>query len=113
MKIHFLNENVNNIFNNLPPFPQEEEIFDVITQNKNIKIERIVSTGQSSPDNFWYKQEQNEFVLLISGNAELEFENHTVTLTKGDYLLIPSGVKHRVKSTDDSNHTIWLAVFFD
>ena len=108
-----MNEKINNIFAGLPDFPQDNEIFDVITRNNNIKIERIVSTGQSSPENFWYNQEQNEFVLLLSGKAELEFEDHIVTLTKGDYLLIRSGMKHRVRSTDDSEHTIWLAVFFD
>ncbi len=107
-----LNNQVNNILDNLPEFPQEEEIFNVLTQKDIIKIERIVSSGQSSPENFWYEQKENEFVLLLSGSAELEFADSIRKLNKFDYVIIPAGVRHRVKSTSKSEHTIWLAVFF-
>ncbi len=101
-----------NIFDELPEFPQKEEIFESIVDSENCKIERIISTGQSSAPDFWYEQDENEFVLLLSGSAVLEFEDHQVQLSKGDYLVIPAGIKHRVKNTDANEHTIWLAVFY-
>jgi cupin 2 domain-containing protein len=104
--------NVKNIFDNLPDFPHSEEIFDKIADTDNCRIERIVSTGQSSPEDFWYNQSENEFVLLLSGSAVLEFEDYEIRLTKGDYMVIPAGVKHRVKRTDRKEHSVWLAVFY-
>ena len=32
----------------------------------------------SSPEDFWYDQDKNEFVILVSGSAVLEFENESV-----------------------------------
>ena len=107
-----MDKTVQNIFQNLPEFPQKDEIFETILEAQQIKIEKIVSTGQTSPTGFWYEQQHNEFILLLSGEAELEFEEQVIKLNKGDYLHIPAGLKHRVKSTSKSEHTIWLAVFF-
>ena len=45
-----------------------------------MRIERIVSTGQSSPPGFWYDQADDEFVVLLSGSARLRFEEGYVTL---------------------------------
>ena len=39
------------------------------------RIERIVSEGHVSPEGFWYDQDEPEWVALIRGTAELEFEN--------------------------------------
>lgn len=107
-----MNNQILNIFDDLPQFPQKNELIQILSQSTNIKIERIISSGQSSPANYWYEQIQNEFVILIKGNAELEFENKTVTLKPGDYVNIPAKVRHRVKSTDKNDFTIWLAVFY-
>jgi len=107
-----LNKQIQNIFKVLPEFPQKNELFQILCQSKNIKIERIISSGQYSPANYWYEQNQNEFVMLIKGQAELEFENKIVTLNPGDYVDIPARVRHRVKSTDKSDFTIWLVVFY-
>ena len=102
---------LNNIFENILP-NSDEEIFDTIIQNQNIKIERIVSYGQTSPVDFWYNQEDDEFVLLLDGVARIEFENSEISLKKGDYLLIPKHKKHRVSYTLPNKPTIWLAIFF-
>lgn len=73
-------------------------------------VERIVSGGQSSPPGFWYDQEWDEWIMVVAGAAELEFENPAAEerLVAGDWLLIPARVRHRVRSTEDG--TIWLAV---
>lgn len=94
----------------------KEEIFSDLLKNKNVRIERIVSTGQTSPKDFWYDQDENEFVLLLEGEAILEFKEEDkvkeVKLNKNDYIDIKAHVKHRVKYTDTNNPTIWLAVFY-
>ena len=100
-----------NIFDDIKVGNDKEEFIDIL-KNENIRIERIVSTGQKSEDDFWYDQDENEFILILEGNAVLEFEEKEVKLQKGDYLDIKANVKHRVKYTDVNNPTIWLAVFY-
>lgn len=91
-----------------------DELTQVIAEGKNVRIERIVSTGQSSPENFWYDQPQAEWAMVLAGAAEIEFADGNVSaLSAGDALLIPSHKRHRVKSTAVDKPTIWLAVFFD
>ncbi|MGH8427200.1 MAG: cupin domain-containing protein [Gammaproteobacteria bacterium] len=79
-----------------------------------VKIERIVSKGQRSEPGFWYDQEQNEWVVLIRGEAELRFEdgNRSVRLTAGMHVNIPAHTRHRVEWTKQDEVTIWLAVFY-
>ena len=104
---------IKNIYNDIPP-AIPEEIFEEIISSGNIRIERIVSKGQSSPDNFWYDQDQNEWVIVLKGKAKLKFvdDEKAVEMKEGDYLNIPAHKKHRVESTDPENETIWLAVFY-
>lgn len=89
------------------------EIFETIVSTKNVKIERIISFGQTSPDGFWYDQNEHEWVLLLKGYAKLEFEgNKVVELKPGDFINIPAHQKHRVAYTSTFEETIWLAVFY-
>ncbi len=89
----------------------EEEIFQTIFENDTVKIERIVSYGQSSPVGFWYEQERVEFVILLKGEAEILFEERKKELKEGDYILIPPYKRHRVSFT--SNLAVWLTIFFE
>lgn len=88
-----------------------EKFFEIF-KNEVIKIEKIVSYGQTSPENFWYEQKESEFVLILKGNAILEFEEETMVLNEGDAVNIPALTKHRVKQTSLEEPTIWLAVFY-
>ena len=98
-----------NIFDAIPAeLPQE--LIETISSHANIRIERIVSHGHASQEGFWYDQEQDEFVLLLKGEAELEFEDGTMHLKPGDYLTINAHRRHRVKWTTPEQPTIWLAV---
>jgi len=101
----------NNIFENIIIDKNQEQFFELL-KNDNIRIEKIVSNGQSSPINFWYKQKENEFVLLLKGNAILEYEDKDIELKEGDYINIKAFTKHRVKYTNEDEPTIWLAVFY-
>lgn len=58
-----------------------------------LRIERIVSAGQSSPEGFWYDQEQAKWVLVLSGSAGLRFADEISIrdLRPGDWLYIASG----------------------
>jgi len=93
-----------------------EEVFTVLAENEHVKIERVVSDGHASPEGFWYDQEQDEWVLLVSGSAVLSIVNETgieqVELMPGDHLLIPAHRRHRVESTSATEKTVWLAVFY-
>lgn len=103
---------VKNIFENIP-FSIPEEITEDIFSKPNFRIERIISEGHSSPKDFWYDQDQNEFVMLLSGSAVLVFDNNEkINLNPGDYLIINAHTKHRVEETDAQNKSIWLAVYF-
>ena len=95
------------------PEKLSEEYFEEIISSDQFKLERIVSEGHKSPKDFWYDQEKDEFVMLISGSAEIQFENEpAVQLVQGDYLIIPAHKKHRVEKTDLIQQTIWLALHF-
>ena len=100
-----------NIFDKIIVDKEEENFFEIF-KNETIKIEKIVSNGQISPENFWYEQEKSEFILLLEGFAILEFENREVELKKGDCLNIKAMEKHRVKFTSLDEPTIWFAVFY-
>ena len=102
-----------NIFQDIPS-DLTQEIFETLLQNKNIRIERIISYGQSSPPEGWYDQDEHEWILLLEGEALLAFEDKSeVHLHAGDYLNIPAHTKHKVAWTKEKTKTIWLAIFYN
>jgi cupin 2 domain-containing protein len=103
---------VKNIFSSIPE-PIQEEIFEDLLKTDSIRIERILSRGQSSPAQGWFDQAENEWVIVLEGSGILLFEDgREITLTRGDYLHIPAHVRHRVTWTDPDRVTVWLAVFY-
>ncbi|WP_425397863.1 cupin domain-containing protein [Aeoliella sp.] len=101
-----------NLFSKLPT-SLNEELTTVLAESPTIRIERIVSTGQSSPEDYWYDQTENEWVAVLQGQATLRFEDGEVLqMTPGDFVLIPAHRKHRVDWTSPEEPTVWLAVFY-
>ena len=101
---------VHNLFDAISP-ELPGEAFEEILRAESFRIERIISRGQASPEGFWYDQETEEWVLLVSGNATLGFDDgRKVDLKPGDHLFIPSHCRHRVELTDPEQETVWLAV---
>lgn len=99
-----------NIFN-LPPSLPNKELFDSLVSNDNILIERIISTGQTTPPGEWYDQDKDEWVILLQGEAVLSYEDgKQIQLKAGDYLFIPAHQKHRVEYRSSKPPCIWLAV---
>lgn len=89
-----------------------DEVLTTLLDAGTVRIERIVSRGQASPDGFWYDQSQHEWVAVLKGAARLRFENETVELKPGDFVNIPAHTKHRVEWTTPDEPTVWLAVFY-
>jgi len=97
----------------LKNLPQDlpEELCQTLLEYPHLRIERILSQGQHSPENSWYDQEQAEWVMLLQGHARLSFaEAESIELYPGDYLHLPAHCKHRVDWTDPNQISIWLAV---
>ena len=86
----------------------QDELIIALLEREGFKLEQIISRGQGSAPGFWYDQEGDEWVLLARGEAELEFEEKSLSLKAGDYLLIPARVRHRVASC--SQDALWLAL---
>jgi cupin 2 domain-containing protein len=89
------------------------EIVERLAGNAAVRIERIVSHGEASPEGFWYDQHEAEFVLLLTGAARLRFADGELrVLGPGDWVDIAPHRRHRVDWTDPDQPTVWLAVFF-
>lgn len=104
-----------NIFENIKINKDKEQFNDIIN-TKDVRIERIVSNGQTSEQDFWYDQNENEFVVVLKGRAILQIKQNNeikeYVLNQGDYLNINANIKHRVKYTSLDEPTVWLAVFY-
>ena len=122
-----------NIFD-LKDLSERKEVVKILSENENVKIEKIISTGQVTD---WQKSDKNEFVILIQGNAEIEYyrnksyENKNfnaneniiknikntndmkLQLGKGDIILIKKGERHRVSYTSKNPCCVWICIFFD
>ena len=86
--------------------PQCDEDLTTLLSHKNIKINRIVSSDKVEAVE--YVQEEDEWLVLLEGEATLLIENKEKMLTKGDTLFIPSKTPHSVLNTQ--NGTVWLTV---
>ena len=86
--------------------PKKGETFTTLLEHKNIKINRIVSSSKVEP--IEYIQDEDEWLVLLEGEATLLIENEEKILTKGKTLFIPAKVPHTVLKTSDG--TVWLTV---
>ncbi len=101
---------------NIFDLPSEipDEIVEVIYENKNTRIERILSAGQVSAEGFWYDQNENEWVSLVQGEAKVAFDDGgSAVLKAGDHILIKAHKRHRVEYTSIDPPCVWICVFFN
>ena len=96
------------------PFKLPTEVVETILTGTHVRIERIVSTGQASPKDFWYDQDEAEWVVVLTGEAKLSFEGEAQArhLKPGAHVTIPAHRRHRVEWTTPNEPTVWLAVFY-
>ncbi len=103
---------MNNIFKQIPD-NLDKEVFEQLIQSEDVKVERIISKGHSTEPDYWYNQEQNEWVIVLQGEAILSFQaGDDIHMKAGDYVNIPAYQKHRVKWTTTDTETIWLAIHY-
>lgn len=102
-----------NIFADMPDVVPEE-IFETIISTKMFRLERIISDGHFTPEDKWYDQDENEWVILLKGSAGLllEGDKEAILMKPGDYLNIPAHKRHKVLWTDRDEKTIWLALHY-
>jgi cupin 2 domain-containing protein len=102
-----------NLFQNIPEELNQELVEKLIEQD-SFRLERIVSRGQISPPDFWYDQDEHEWVVILAGKAQLQIDGleQPVTLNPGDTYNLPAHTKHRVAWTAPNQDTIWLTVFW-
>lgn len=93
-----------NIFDFLTPKSGED--FTTLLEHKNIKINRIVSSDTLETKE--YSQDEDEWLVLLEGEAILLLNSEEKNLKKGDTLFIPAKLPHTILRT--SHGTIWLTV---
>lgn len=103
-----------NLLEALPDATAAEAV-DILLSAKGVRLERIVSMGQVSPEGFWYDQAEAEWVMVARGRARLRIEGEAEdrALGPGDAVYLPAHCRHRVTWTDPDQATIWIALFLD
>lgn len=94
-----------NLFTNASP-PLKGEDFKTLLSHRNLVVERIVSSADITPTE--YVQTQDEWVLLLQGEAMLSVAGERVGLNSGDYLFLPANTPHTVEKVSEG--ALWLAL---
>lgn len=102
-----------NLLDGLPTNLAREDS-KTLLEAANLRLVRIVSTGQATPEGQWYDQDENEWVMVVTGKARIGFEDGEPerVLGPGDYVCIPAHRRHRVEWTDPDETTVWLALHY-
>jgi cupin 2 domain-containing protein len=100
-----------NLLRDLPD-GRATETTDILVARPGLRIERIVSFGQASPEG--YDQDEAEWVLLLTGAASLRFAGRARGAPSWSRRLAGDrgDRRHRVEWTDPAQPTVWLAVFY-
>jgi cupin 2 domain-containing protein len=86
--------------------PVAGEHVDTLGRLRHLVVEQILSGELDGPIDF--RQDEDEWVVLLAGRATLEVDGEDLDLTPGDWVLLPAGIPHRLVETDPG--TSWLAV---
>ncbi len=100
-----------NLFAEIPP-ALPDELVQTLVAAPGVRIERIESHGHASPPDFWYDQDEAEWVVVVQGATRLRFEDGEIEMRPGDFVNIPAHRRHRVEWTIPYEPTVWLAVFY-
>jgi cupin 2 domain-containing protein len=104
-----IRNSIKSIFDDLPHH-LPKELVQTLIRAADVRIERIISHGHTSPTDFWYDQPQHEWVIVLKGAARLQFEDGMVEMKPGEFINIPAFKKHRVDWTTPDEPTVWLGV---
>ncbi|WP_294046930.1 cupin domain-containing protein [Sphingomonas sp.] len=101
-----------NLFARLPAAKRAEAVA-TLAEGRGATIERIVSNGQATPADAPMRQDHDEWVIVLQGEAGLRIEDSAeAALRPGDHILIAAGQRHWVTRIATGEPTVWLAVRF-
>jgi len=50
----------------------------------------------------WHHHDhEDELVFVVKGSFDMEFENKTVTIKEGEFIIVPRGTQHRPNAHDE------------
>ena len=50
----------------------------------------------------WHHHDhEDELFYVVKGNFEMEFENKTVTINPGEFIIVPRGIEHRPNAKEE------------
>jgi cupin 2 domain-containing protein len=87
--------------------PTTGENFTTLLGHKNIKISRIISSDNIETKR--YIQDEDEWVVVLEGEALLQIDGEDRRMIRGDMLMIPAKTPHKVLQTQKG--TLWLAIY--
>jgi cupin 2 domain-containing protein len=86
--------------------PELGESVERLLERNGVVVEHILSGTLPEPVD--YRQEHDEWVVLLAGRAKLVVAGEDLDLNAGDWLFLPAGVPHRLVATAPGSS--WLAV---
>jgi cupin 2 domain-containing protein len=90
------------------------ESFETLLKSNSLLLEKILTHGELKSPGKWYDQEKDEWVMMVQGKATIEYDDgNRIEMKKGDYVIIPAHLKHRVIETSESPDCVWLALHGD
>jgi len=87
--------------------PRDGELHDTLLSHRHATINRIISAADFRSD--LYVQEEDEWLVLLEGEAKLLLGEKEITLKKGETLFIPARQPHCVLHTTEG--ALWLTVY--
>jgi hypothetical protein len=84
------------LFSKTSPMPRRGNSSKSCADRNRFRIERITSSGQSSPHELWYNQAWDEWVLVFRAGQSSAFKiQKRQFLAAGDWLMITAHRKYR------------------
>lgn len=53
------------------------------------------------PFDFHFHENEDEFFYVVNGSFDMEFRDKTITLNKGEFLIVPHGTEHRPNAKEE------------
>jgi cupin 2 domain-containing protein len=72
----------------------------------DVVVDQILSGRLETPVH--YQQDEDEWVIVLQGQARLDVDGHSLVLSPGDWVSIPARTPHRLVETEPG--TSWLTV---
>ena len=85
--------------------PETGERVDTLVRLRNLSIAHVLGRIVAPTA---YLQTEDEFALVLEGEATLDLLGERIELAPGDWVLLPAGVPHHVITSEPG--TSWLTV---